>query len=43
MGGVLKIIEFIIVWALLVVPTLGIGLFLVPLYYWLVFVGGAAR
>ena len=43
MGGVLKIIQFIIVWGLIAFGTKGYGLILFPLYYWLVFVGGEAR
>ena len=43
MGGVGKIFQFVVIWALLIFPTFGIGLILVPVYYWLVFVGGPAR
>jgi hypothetical protein len=43
MGGVIKIIQFIFVWAVLAISTMGIGLLLFPLYYWLVFIGGEAR
>ena len=43
MGGVIKIIQFIVIWVLIAIATRGYGLFLFPLYYWLVFVGGEAR
>lgn len=43
MGGVIKIIQFIFVWGVLAIGTMGFGLLLFPLYYWLVFVGGDAR
>lgn len=43
MGGVIKLIQFIIIWGLIIVGTQGYGFILAPLYYWLVFVGGEAR
>jgi len=43
MGGVNKLIQFIVIWIVLLAGTVGVGLLLIPLYYWLVFVGGAAR
>ena len=43
MGGVVKILQFFFVWVIIAVPTVGFGLLLVPLYYWLVFIGGDAR
>jgi hypothetical protein len=43
MGGVIKIIQFIVVWGFIAIGTRGYGLILFPLYYWLVFVGGEAR
>ncbi len=43
MGGVIKIIQFIFVWGVIALSTMGFGLLLFPLYYWLVFVGGDAR
>lgn len=43
MGGVKKIFQFILIWIVLLVSTVGAGLLLIPLYYWLVFIGGAAR
>jgi|LauGreSuBDMM15SN_2_FD.fasta_scaffold112131_2 hypothetical protein len=43
MGGVIKLIQFIVIWIVLLAGTVGVGLLLIPLYYWLVFVGGAAR
>lgn len=43
MGGVIKLIQFIIIWGLIIVGTQGYGFILAPLYYWLVFVRGEAR
>lgn len=43
MGGVIKIFQFIFIWGAIALSTLGIGLILFPLYYWLVFIGGEAR
>lgn len=43
MGGVIKIIQFIFVWGVIAIGTMGFGLILFPLYYWLVFIGGEAR
>jgi hypothetical protein len=43
MGGVIKIINFILFWGLLGLATMGFGLLLFLPYYWLVFVGGDAR
>jgi hypothetical protein len=43
MGGVKKLFQFILIWILLLVCTVGVGVLLIPLYYWLVFVGGAAN
>lgn len=43
MGGVIKVIQFIFVWSLIIIGTQGYGLILAPLYYWLVFAGGDAR
>jgi hypothetical protein len=43
MGGVVKLFQFIIIWIIFLVCTVGVGLLFIPLYYWLVFVGGAAR
>jgi len=43
MGGVIKIITFILFWGLLGLATWGFGLLLFLPYYWLVFVGGDAR
>ena len=43
MGGVVKIIQFIVVWSLILIGTQGYGFILLPLYYWLVFVGGEKR
>jgi hypothetical protein len=43
MGGVKKLFQFILIWILLLVCTVGVGVLLIPLYYWLVFVGGDTR
>lgn len=43
MGGVLKILQFIVIWGFVIGITQGFGLLLAPPYYWLVFVGGEAR
>lgn len=43
MGGVVKIVQFIVVWSLILIGTQGYGFILLPLYYWLVFVGGEKR
>jgi hypothetical protein len=43
MGGVKKLFQFVVIWLLVLVCTVGVGVLLIPLYYWLVFVGGAAR
>ena len=43
MGGVIKIIQFIFVWGVIAIGTMGFGLILFQLYYWLVFIGGEAR
>jgi len=43
MGGVIKVLQFIVFWGVLVIVTRGYGLMLFPLYYVLVFMRGEAR